>query len=266
MNRVVSGIAVLALALVVAPAARAADPTLAGDVCHIHVSDYDPTQPGEIETSILSGGPIVAATLPTMYPALFRDTFANPVSVTLTCTVRTDWYFTHNDPSVASASATGTAVAVLAPTVVSYPRPFSVPPGFACTDVLVRDAYGDSKHLYWDEYNKTFSTDPGVQCSPVQCPLSAGTPARSTDSYDPCKPLVDISGAIRDLLELLLPYVEDGVGVLNAVLAQSDAITCPVLGSLAPGVGPLVIDPTGDVWLGSATPENLLWDCPPYIS
>ena len=62
--------------------------------------------------------------------------------------------------------------------------------------------------------------------------------------------------------------------VNGEVAAHVDPVICPVLGSLAPGVGPVVIDPTGDV---SVVPDptavifgdpgllSPVYDCPPYI-
>lgn len=67
---------------------------------------------------------------------------------------------------------------------------------------------------------------------------------------------------VVDAIDLVFTAVVD---VLNdAILSQLDPTICPVLASLAPGVGPVIIDNTGDVWIGSTNPEDKFYDCPPY--
>lgn len=45
---------------------------------------------------------------------------------------------------------------------------------------------------------------------------------------------------------------------------ETDPVTCARLAPLAPGAGPVVVSPEGDVWVGGTAPENKVWDCPPY--
>lgn len=50
-----------------------------------------------------------------------------------------------------------------------------------------------------------------------------------------------------------------------------DAAACPPLASLAPGFPGVIINSQGDVYVdfdadGIADPEELFWDCPPYVS
>ena len=59
----------------------------------------------------------------------------------------------------------------------------------------------------------------------------------------------------------VIDVLDDIVGVLNGVLAVGDAVLCPLIGGLAPGVpGVVDIEAGGDVSLAG----ELLWDCLPY--
>jgi hypothetical protein len=57
----------------------------------------------------------------------------------------------------------------------------------------------------------------------------------------------------------LVAYVVSTVSWASAVYL--DPQVCPVLQSLAPGVGPIVITPEGDAYYPTG---DLFWDCPPY--
>ena len=58
---------------------------------------------------------------------------------------------------------------------------------------------------------------------------------------------------------------QEVIDLLDLILAIPDAIVCPVLAALAPGVPGIVdIDSEGDVT--AAEPVGWLWDCPPYGS
>ncbi len=228
MNRGLVVLATLAVA-VVPPAARANGPTLGGALCRYETvvvqsaPDYD--------IGVVTGGPIAAATLVTFLEGGYRDLMANPVSVTLICSVRTGVTgFTYADPPEASVSTSGPAVAVVPPTPLTIYRPFTEYLGTACTEVVLRDAYGATQHLYWDTWAQQFSTDPGTSCAVVSCPASAR-------SYDPCH------GASDDVLDAV-------VGVLD----DADDILCSELAHVYP--------PDGDVWVG----DVFIWDCPPYAT
>jgi hypothetical protein len=58
---------------------------------------------------------------------------------------------------------------------------------------------------------------------------------------------------------------QEVIDLLNTIFAATgalDGVLCPILQSLAPGVGPVVITPEGDVILPD--PIGKVWDCPPY--
>lgn len=52
--------------------------------------------------------------------------------------------------------------------------------------------------------------------------------------------------------------------LIDFVIDTVDPVVCARLAALAPGVGPVVVDGTGDTYVGGTAPENLVYDCPPY--
>jgi hypothetical protein len=52
--------------------------------------------------------------------------------------------------------------------------------------------------------------------------------------------------------------------LLNEVFLPVDQAICPILGALAPGIYPVIVDPTGDVYLFSTEYYDRWYDCPPY--
>lgn len=75
--------------------------------------------------------------------------------------------------------------------------------------------------------------------------------------------------------QVVFDTLQTVLDLVNGVFASTiDPKVCPILGSLAPGVGPVVIDPTGDVSIvpdptSGLFPPGLLtpvYDCPPYVT
>ena len=195
----------LAAALLAAAAAlpAQADPLLAGEVCElVSVGDAAGHRTGEVH-----GGPLTAADLALVSPDLSAVT-DNPVSITLTCTVRLDWMVTHTSPAVAEASATGPAVAIVPPTVVGWDEP-DFPQAQVCTSAFVTTRDGDTTELYWDVYEGRFTTDPGVLCGPLACTTSDCGPG--------------IPGLIDYANDLIIDYV--------------DPVVCPPLTQVFPPEG-----------------------------
>jgi hypothetical protein len=250
IRRLVLGAAALTMAAATG-VAGAYEPVLAGDVCD-YGSSVQQDNLGEEWTTVVRSGPIAAADVSLVAPAvndLLRD---NPVSVTVTCSIRTyAGGFTYADPAVVSVSSSGKAVAMVAPTVVRYPDDDYWGAGM-CTQVSVTDRAGATYDYYWDPYDERFTRDVHTYCGPISCPLSAG---RSACGGWPPPSLID---ALNTVFE-----------VVNEGIAPVDPTVCAQLVALAPTVNGLghpelaSIDPaTGDTGvLGSP-----FWDCPPYDS
>jgi hypothetical protein len=102
----------------------------------------------------MDGGPVAAADL--------ESVVANPVSITLTCSLVTTLDGGHTAPAVVSSSGTGVAVAAVPPTVASFPA--SLDPGVGiCAAVTLTDRAGETHDLYWTQ-DRTFSTDATSAC------------------------------------------------------------------------------------------------------
>jgi hypothetical protein len=145
----------LVLALAATPAARATtEPTpavLLGCV-------YDETARDEHQAGgVLLGGPVAVADLP---PGDW-DPAANPVQVTLTCSLQ-GTPDDHSAPDVVVASGSGTGVAFVPPTAYTVLSP---DPYFACAQVDVTDANGNAATYYSHHETATWSTDPGSGCA-----------------------------------------------------------------------------------------------------
>ena len=160
-------LSLLAVVVALAPAApaRAWTPTFAGDLCTFSASQ-GPTM--DTWDGVLSGGPLAVAGLPTMLPAAEEDLFANPVTVSLSCTLGLDGIAT-----VATTSGTGEVVVVAPPTPFSYvaddPMYFEM-----CSAVTVTPLGGPTERYYWDYAANRFSVDPAAPCyiSSWACPES----------------------------------------------------------------------------------------------
>jgi hypothetical protein len=63
---------------------------------------------------------------------------------------------------------------------------------------------------------------------------------------------------IVDAIDAVITLINDNV------LSQIDPTICPVLASLAPGAGPVIINSEGDVYIGSTNQTDKWYDCPPY--
>jgi hypothetical protein len=70
--------------------------------------------------------------------------------------------------------------------------------------------------------------------------------------------------------QLLVELIDFVVGVADYYVLYPanqaiDTTVCSVLRTLAPGAGPVVIEPGGDVYVGGHDPEDFFWDCYPYV-
>jgi hypothetical protein len=189
-------------------------PPPAGQRCG-HSSASDPgTEGGDVQSGEVHGGPMVV-----------HDGHGNPGQGTMHCNTQTGGG-RHSDPdNGASASASGTGVIVLPPTLISYNAPPGVPV-YLCTSFT----YANGQTLYWDDSNDPavsgrWTTDPNADCALT---------------------------------------IEAGTGDLDPVIGPIDAFDCPVLATLGTALpdmpGVVEIDDEGDVALAGSK----LQDCPPY--
>lgn len=162
-------LAILAVTAALTPAAHAATPTYAGDVCG-YAAYADPSI-GDWE-GVLYGGPLVVADLPTMLPSAAEDLLSNPVAVTLDCTFKVDGV------PVAATSGSGQVAVIAGPVVFRY-----YDDGTAhvelCSAVTITHLGGSPERYYWDDVANRFSADPAAPCyiqnsSDYSCPLAAG--------------------------------------------------------------------------------------------
>jgi hypothetical protein len=142
----------------------------------------------------------------------------------VTCSIQSG--IRHADPDLASAtSITAAGVVTLLPTQFEY-----IPANFGrestCTSVEI-DGAGT---FYWDGEAEEWSASPLAYC--------------------------DIPGyGEEDLLSKLLDDANE------FFVDEVDPVVCPLLADRAPGAGPVVVEPEGDVSLPEWDP---VWDCPPY--
>jgi hypothetical protein len=147
-------------------AAHADAPGAAGFTCGFTSSD-DPsgavanpgTQVGEVD-----GGPIAVADLPvvddtTTPPTVTFDTTGNPASATITCALQVGGTGVYAETDAVNASATGTVVVTLPPTLISY-QAGPTDPVWSCTTWTLTSANGETVTLYLDDPSGEFSTDP----------------------------------------------------------------------------------------------------------
>lgn len=104
----------------------------------------DPVGEDDVQTGQMNGGPITDPTAP-------------GAEITLTCTIQVGPLgATHAGADAAAASSTGTGVAVLAPTAISYTAPEGLDV-YQCTQVTV-----NGTTYYWN--GTTWTTDPSSAC------------------------------------------------------------------------------------------------------
>jgi hypothetical protein len=178
---------------------------------------------------VLYSKPVAAAALP--LPA--GDVLANPVSITLTCTlhVHSD---TNPDPAI-ETSGSGIGVAAVRPEAVTYRAGVFDSVG-VCGKATLVDAHGATYTYYQRDDNSMWYSYP-ESCDGFVC-LSLGE-----NCYYPAA---------------LLGWVLDRY---DPLLQAGDRTACPLIGGAAPGVGGVVdVDPSGDTYVDG----EFLWDCEPY--
>lgn len=183
MRRTIVAVGASLLAVVSVPHAGAHEPTLAGQVCQLESAVSDPGDDTSY-TVVVDGGPLAAAKIATVQPDLGEVALDNPVTITMTCTVRSGWYFTHSDPAEASVSATAPAVVTVPPTALTAHDDENFGLFAVCTSVSMTDRDGDTTDLYWNPHTVEFSTDPNTPCGPVFCPLDAGDPCGGGNPFE----------------------------------------------------------------------------------
>jgi len=147
---------------------------------------------------------------------------ADPRAGRVTCTITSGW--DHTAPALVSVGSVTTPGAVsLPPTLVEYEVDWWAYP-VVCTRV---DILGGGT-FYWDDVAGAWSTSPYVECMSWCC--------------DP--PPDD------DLLDKVDQVFIDHV----------DPVLCPVLAEHAGTVGPVAVEPDGDVSIAGSE----VWLCPPY--
>ncbi|MDQ1711084.1 MAG: hypothetical protein QOE45_534 [Frankiaceae bacterium] len=162
MRIVIVVAAIAALVIPGVPAVATSDP---GGVSCGFSWGLEPGGPPDEQLVIIQGGPLVVAELPrgdwprTEPTDPGWDALANPVSATLTCSMRSG--STYASPAFASVSGSGTGVVIIPPTAATY---ISSYPGYPCAEVELTDAHGTVTHLYFDDRAREFTTDPSVPC------------------------------------------------------------------------------------------------------
>lgn len=259
MRRTVACLALLAVLSPVAARADTPPPPLPGE-CALETVQSETLGDGTWH-GVLYGGPVAAADLPP------DDALDNPVTVTLTCSIRVYTGDGEHDAGV-SATATGAGVAVLPPTPVAVPGA-DVWSMWACTKATLTDAHGSTATYYRGPSSPQWTTYD--YCSTVLCDAPFSPQCSDTFALAAwVKENVWLAGIADDTVCAALDaapgcdYATAVVDWLNArVFAPLDGTLCPRLAALAPGVpGVVDIDPTGD----TSVAGSVLWDCPPYSS
>jgi hypothetical protein len=116
------------------------------------------------KVGVLSGGPFVVADV---FVGDSTHTTTNPMSATATCHMKVGGTGHYDEPDSVSMSASGTAVVLVPPTLVSFAAS-STDPVWECTTVTVRDAEGRSATYYEDDVTGDFTLD----ASTAQCALA----------------------------------------------------------------------------------------------
>jgi hypothetical protein len=223
---------VVPLALALSPAAPAHAET-APIPTHVSgcslVSVSDPARPNTVHAVVWSG-PVAAAALP------LSDVRANPVSITVTCTVHV--FGTPPDPAI-ELSGSGTAVAYVEPRAVPVTADGVWDNVAVCTTARLTDANGETSTYYRSDDDFMWYPD----SYPVHC-----DGGKCTALWENCDPTLAL---------LFWAMDQGGVGLDD----DWDAV-CGALASRAPGIpGVVDIDPAGDTYVAG----ELVWDCSPYV-
>lgn len=199
-----------------------AEPLPTGTGCTFQTVSQD----GVTFRGVMWSNPVAAAELPGS-----GDPLANPVSITIHCTLHVAG--DSPDPAI-PASGSGTVVAVVAPTAVTYHLGGPWDYDYVCTSATVTDANGTTRTYHLSDDNRMWR--PWKDCDGFRC-LALG-------------PNCDHTLALLDW-------------VLDRVWPTVDGTVCPAFAARAPGVpGVVDIRPDGDVYVGG----EWIWDCPPLGS
>jgi len=221
-----AALCVLAVAATLAPAARAeVVPVPLSTGCALTSVSEDALDPTRWQ-GVFYSTPVVAAALP--LPA--GEVLANPVSITLTCTLHV-YSDTYPDPAI-ETSGSGIGVATVPPQAVTY-RAGDFDSAGVCGEATLVDANGATYTYYQRDDNRMWYPSP-QSCDGWKCL------AFSEDC---------------DFTSALLVWVLDRYGPL---LEAGDPTTCPLIGAAAPGVpGVVDVDPSGDTYVEG----EIAWDC-----
>ena len=167
----------------------------------------------------------------------------DPRSGRVVCSLQ--WGDRHGDPDLVSYTSVTTAGVVAMPaTTAEYLHPEEqryVPS--VCTSVEIDGA--GTFHL--DAETRRWTTSPLGHCSYFHYREDPLTEL-------PYEMLDDVDHVVEDEVD---PVVSD----LNAFVEDEvDPVVCPLLAAQAPGAGPVVVEPEGDVYAA----DTFVWDCPPY--
>jgi hypothetical protein len=171
MRNLLVTVAVLAAA---APVGTARAASSAGAGCDVAWSAADRG------TAFLRGGPLAAAVV--------SDGSANPVTITLRCSLQHEDYPRSSGPDFLETSGTGVGVAVPPPAGFAVPDEGTT---YVCGEATLTDSTGAVEREYYDAYLGYFTDDPDAWCSPVtlrQCEIGSAR-------RDECGPTV------RDVLD-----------------------------------------------------------------
>jgi hypothetical protein len=195
LKKLLTAVAIAAgLAAIVPASAHADAPGAAGFTCGFASND-DPTgavaNPGT-QVGELDGGPVAVADLPdtSTTPPSF-DATGNPASATITCALQVGGTGLYTDADAVSASASGTVVVYLPPTVISY-QATATDPVWSCTTWVLSDANGATDTLYLDDTTGNFVTDPAT----AHCALATSQSENPCD-IDPTAPGCTLPDAVK---------------------------------------------------------------------
>jgi hypothetical protein len=225
VRKVLLAVALVAGAVTVAPA-HAAPPEITGNPCG-YVAAPSPDAPDEW-TGVLYSTP----------EKLSHVAGSPTVSGRLTCSLKVGTLYddpTHNDPAVASTQGDVTPAVAVAPPV---PVSFHAGTGDVVVVCAQVDVVGEGTY-YLTEYGgwHFWTTDPGNECKGFEA-----------------------IAVIPPYVTRIAQLVGTAIDAVNGVFVVVDPVVCALLASLAPGAGPVVIDPTGDTYLDG----ELWYDCQPY--
>lgn len=175
----------------------------------------------ETQVVEISGGPLAAA---------------QGATISMACTLQiggANWRHSGAD-AVSVASSPSPQVTAIPPATTMAAVPYDAAL-FYCTQATV-----DGVTYYWDSWYGVWSTDDGAPCDETICQESGG---RSS-----CPPCCG-GGPLAPLTDFA-----------DSLTGDADPVVCPVLGTLAPGVPGVAVEPEGDV---SLSPYWEAWNCTP---